>query len=983
MPVTPVLLVPLLLLAVGSLVALLFARLKSLSAVGMGWLLAVLPLAASILIAWLSIPVIDGQPISFSIPWIPAIGLSFSLYLDGLSALFGLLVCLIGVLIVIYSGYYFQGEQGFWRFLVYLMLFMGAMLGLVLAGDLVTLFVFWEITSLTSFLLVAYKYKDESARRGAFRALLITGGGGIALLVGILLVGDVAGGMDYATILSSREILQSSGLYPIMVLLVAIGAFTKSAQFPFHIWLPGAMSAPTPASAYLHSATMVKAGIYLLARLNPVLGDTPLWFWLLSGVGLFTMLTGAYLGFKQNDLKAMLAYSTISVLGALVAMIGQDTSIAYKALVIGILAHALYKSALFMLVGIVDHETGTRDLRKLGGLWRAMSWTFGFTTVAALSMAGLPPLFGFLAKETLLATAIHPDVPQVINFIFPAIIVASGILLLGQASVLVYGTFLGKPADPRDPPQGHDPAIGMLLAPAIPAVFSLALGLLPEPGYEARLLAQAASAAFGDKVKVSVALWSGLNVELLLSVVVIVLGSVLFLTSRRLRPLAQSLWPGLTLNRAYAAILKGIDRLAYFATRLQNGHLRFYLSIILLGLLGLVLLFEAIPSSFLSQAAILPKVSPDRLELLRIFVLGLAALSCLFTVTLYHDIYSILALSVSGLAVAIWIALEPAPDVALVQIIVDLLATLILVLSLSRIPRLQREKAQEHNIGQSQQRSRFLPGMLRDGLIAGLAGLLVAVLAYISLTLRPHISLVTPYYAVNAKSLTGAKDIVGAILTDFRGFDTLFEIVVFAGAGLGIHMLLHYASRKAGDHEDPDPQPPPPNLHPATGVAGLPTSPLLHLLANAILPLAILLAVIQMMYGHDQPGDGFTAGIFVSLAVGFWYVVFGYHKTKEQLFWLRSGNLIAIGLLLGLANAFLGIAFGQGFFAPVNYGQLLNLPLPTGFNLSNSFLFEIAIFLTVLGSATYILDNLGRPKELDLESDSLLLSMDKEQNKRP
>jgi multicomponent K+:H+ antiporter subunit A len=978
MPVAATLLLPLLLLALAALLALCFARLKSLPVVAMGWILAIFPAAAVGLITWMSLPVLDGQTFTFSIPWIPTLGLSFSLYLDGLSTLFALLVSGIGTLIVIYTGYYFKGEQGVWRFYLYLLLFMGAMLGLVLAGDLITLFVFWEITSITSFLLVAYQYKDASARAGAFKALLITGAGGIALLVGVLLIGLTTGGLDYATILSSREALLASPLYPAIILLIALGAFTKSAQFPFHIWLPGAMSAPTPASAFLHSATMVKAGIYLLARLNPALGDDGLWFWLLSGVGLFTMLAGGYLGFKQNDLKALLAYSTISALGAMVALIGQETSIASKALVVGILAHALYKSALFMLAGIVDHETGTRDLRKLGGLWRAMPGTFIFTTIAALSMAGLPPLFGFLAKETLLATAIHPDVPAAINFIFPVIIMASGIFLLGQSGVFVYGTFLGKAADPKHPPHGHEPPFWMLLAPAIPAVLSLALGLLPEPGYEAQLLAQAASAAYGDKVKVSLVLWNGLNVELLLSIIVISLGSVLFLARRWVRTLEQAFLPQFTINRLYEGFLRSIDWMAGLATRLQNGSLRFYLSTMLFGLAALVLLFRALPLSLLSQELREPINLPGRLDLLRLFVLGLAALSGLASVALRRDLYAILTLSISGLAVAIWFALEPAPDVALVQIIVDLLATVILVLSLSRLPRLQREAAQDLGFGQKKKGALLAPGVLRDGTVAVLIGGLVAALTYISLSIRPHISLVTPFYVANAKTMTGAKDIVGAILTDFRGFDTLFEIVVFAGAGLGIHMLLHYASRKAGDQEDPDPKPPPPHLHPATGVAGFPTSPLLHLLANAILPLSILLAVIQMMYGHDQPGDGFTAGVFVSLAIGFWYVIFGYHASKEQLTWVRSGNLIGAGLLLALLNGFLGITFGKGFFSPVNYGSMLNLPLPVGFNLSNSFIFEVAIFLTVLGSATYILDNLGRPKELDLESDSLLRVIEKE-----
>ena len=293
-----------------------------------------------------------------------------------LSALFALLVTGIGVLVVIYAGGYFREDQTAWRFFVYLFLFMFAMLGLVLAGDLISLFIFWEVTSITSYLLVAYKTKDAKARQGAFQALLITAGGGVALLLGFLAIGAVVGSVDLAAVLGSGDALRESDIYLAILVLIALGAFTKSAQFPFHFWLPGAMSAPTPASAYLHSATMVKAGIYLLARLNPALGFTDAWFWLFSIVGLFTMLLGAYLGLKQNDLKALLAYSTISQLGVLVMLVGQDTSVAFKALVIGVVAHALYKSALFLVVGLVDLQTGTRDLRRLGGLWNAMPAVF-------------------------------------------------------------------------------------------------------------------------------------------------------------------------------------------------------------------------------------------------------------------------------------------------------------------------------------------------------------------------------------------------------------------------------------------------------------------------------------------------------------------------------------------------------------------------------------------------------------------------------
>ncbi len=499
---------------------------KRLTITQLSWGLALFPLAAFVLLL-LRVPALNtGEIFEWRIMWLPSLGLSLGFYADALAVFFALIVTFIGAIVIVYTGQYFKGDQSAWRFLTYMLLFMGSMLGLVLAGDIITLFIFWEGTSIISFLLVAYKTKDEAARAGAFKALFITGGGGIALLGGLLFVSYVSGSTEWSTILSSGDVLRDSPLYGVMLGLVAFGAFTKSAQFPAHIWLPGAMSAPTPASAYLHSATMVKAGIYLLARMNPALGFTESWFWLLTIVGLLTMLAGAYLGFKQNDLKALLAYSTISQLGVLVMLIGQDIGEAYKALIIGVLAHALYKSALFLVAGIVDHETGTRDMRRLGGLRKTMPFTFVVGTVAALSLAGLPPLFGFLAKETLLAAAVHPTLPPLIGSLLPWASVLAGALILAQGGLFVWETFMGKPKDPSV--HSHEAPWPMWLMPAIPAALSLAVGLLPETQQEAEFLAAAAGAAYGDKVKVSLALWTGINVPLLLSGVAITLGLTIF-----------------------------------------------------------------------------------------------------------------------------------------------------------------------------------------------------------------------------------------------------------------------------------------------------------------------------------------------------------------------------------------------------------------------------------------------------------------------
>lgn len=971
--------IPLVLVLSGALTTVLFGLLRvkqHLTITHLGWLLALFPLSAFVSLL-LRLPVIsDGSALVWRFDWIPSLGLSVGLYFDNMTALFALLVTGIGTLVVIYSGYYFQesptfphgmsqpGSQSNQRFLGYLLLFMFAMLGLVMAGDVITLFVFWEATSITSFLLIAYKYKDEAARRGAFKSLFITGGGGIALLAGLLLVSYVSGSADLAVILNSGDSLRASFLYPVMLGLVALGAFTKSAQFPAHIWLPDAMSAPTPASAYLHSATMVKAGIYLMARLNPALGFTNLWFWLLSLVGLVTMLTGAYLGLKQNDLKALLAYSTISQLGVLTALIGQDTSIAFKALVIGVLAHALYKSALFMIVGVVDHEVGTRDLHRLGGLGRAMPLSFTIGGVAALSMAGLPPLFGFLAKETLLATATHPSLPHIVDIIFPGATVVAGALLLAQSAMLAWDTFLGRTRDVSFHP--HEAPLGMLLGPAIPALLSLAIGLLPEPEPFAQFLANAAAVVYGDQVKVSLALWTGISVPFLLSVMAVSVGSLLFFLRRQVRALQARISEQLTFNTTYTGTLKLIDSGAYQATRLQSGKLRTYLSIILIGVLVLIAWLGRF--SQWDPRLTLTAPTPDfrgAIAILRVFAMLATVAAASSTLALQRDLSAVMALGASGLGIAVLMALEPAPDVALVQVVVDILAMVILVLALTRLPRAQRYQAQSFTFRQGR------ASLVRDALLATASGVAVTFVTLIGLTSRPRQSLVTPFYMANAKTLTGAKDIVGAIIVDFRGLDTLIEITVFSLAGLGIYTLLRYASRTAGDHGnqvEEIPRPIPRLLY-TLGIGGPETSPFVHALAYASLPLALVIAVVHMMYGHDQPGDGFTAGVIISLALGFWYVVFGYYEVKRRLTWVKPVPLIAGGILLAILSATTTALVNGSFFSPLDFGRLIGLPLPRGFNLSTSFIFEVSICLAVLGSASYMLDTLGHPGERNPETD--------------
>ncbi|MCL4264108.1 MAG: DUF4040 domain-containing protein [Anaerolineae bacterium] len=951
---TTLLVAPLIVLLLGTAVAFSFAH-PTLNArlplTRQAWLLALFPFIAFVILLLPVSALNEGEIFLWRITWLPSLGLKLGLYYDSWSALFALIITFIGILIIIYAGQYFKGDQSAWRFQVYILLFMTSMLGLVMAGDVLTLFFFWEGTSITSYLLIAYKYKDEAARTGAFRSLFITGGGGIAMLAGLLLVSYVVGSTQWTEILGGGDVLRGNEFYNVMLALVAFGAFTKSAQFPAHIWLPGAMSAPTPASAYLHSATMVKAGIYLMARLNPALGFTDQWFLLLTLVGMATMLCGGYVGLKQRDLKGLLAYSTIAQLGVLMMLIGQEHPESYKALVIGIVAHALYKSALFLVAGIIDHETGTRDIMRLGGLRRAMPLLFVVAALAGLSMAGLPPLFGFLAKETLLAAALHPNLAPVMT----AVTVLVGALMLAQAGLLVIDVFLGKPRDPAV--HAHEAPKAMLLSPAIPAILSLLIAFLPGPKEEAIFLTGAAAAAFGSQVKVSLALFHGLNVPLLLSIIAITLGTIIWYFRWPVRAWQGRLAENISFNRLYDGVMAALGSGGYVSTRLQQGNLRAYLVMMILAAVALVFFFMGRPQVLLSSLTWPTFDFRGELALLRLFSLLVVVGSATATVLLSRDFQAILAMTVMGLGTALWFVLEPAPDVALVQIVVDILSLVILVLTLTKLPRTQREKAPRMRWAARPYR----PLLVRDAIAALAIGAVVTLITLNALTSRPRQNPVTLYYIANAKAETGASDIVGAIIVDFRAIDTLIEITVFSLAGLGIFTLLGYAALTHGDHDQGEKKRQ--RLFTTRGIGGQRASPFLRAPALAILPVALVIGIVQMMFGHDQPGDGFTAGVVIGLAVALWYVVFGYTETRARLPWLRASELIGSGILLAVLNGGLATWFAGHFLGNVDYGELVGLPLPSGFHISSSFLFEIAICLAVLGSVTHMLNALGHPGE--------------------
>ncbi len=466
--------------------------------------------------------VIGGNVVSLRLSWMPLLGLDLALRIDGLTLLFALLILGIGSLILFYAGHYLSKEEDDGRFLSYMMLFMTAMIGIVMADNLILLWLFWELTSISSFLLIGFWGHRSDARRGARMALTVTGAGGLALLAGLLLLGQAAGSYALGDVLAAGDTIRTSANYPLIVALVLFGAFTKSAQFPFHFWLPHAMAAPTPVSAFLHSATMVKAGVFLLARLNPALGDTPLWAITLSLVGLATLMYAAWFALLERDLKGILAFSTVSHLGLITLLLGLGSPLAIVAAVFHILNHATFKAALFMSVGIIDHETGTRDIDRLGALWSMMPLTGTMTLLAGAAMAGFPPFNGFLSKEMLFEQSLVNDVFGALSTLIPLLVMVGATLSVAYSMRLVYSLFFAAPKLTREqkalpPMKVHDPARGMLLPGLFLAAMSLLVGLFPMT-LAAPLVHAASLAVQGDTTPLfTLALWHGINLPLIMS----------------------------------------------------------------------------------------------------------------------------------------------------------------------------------------------------------------------------------------------------------------------------------------------------------------------------------------------------------------------------------------------------------------------------------------------------------------------------------
>jgi multicomponent Na+:H+ antiporter subunit A len=732
------------------------------------WCLALFPALAFVHFLGFLPEIAAGGRVTGGFAWVPSLNLSFSWFLDGLSLTFALLITGIGTLIVLYAGGYMKGHPQQGRFFSYILLFMGAMLGVVVSDSFLMLFVYWELTSITSFLLIGFDHSREAARRAALQALVVTGGGGLILLAGLIFLWNITGISQLSLLLSTGDILRESPFYLAALLLVLGGAFTKSAQFPFHFWLPNAMEAPTPVSAYLHSATMVKAGVYLLMRLNPVMGGTPAWEILLPFFGGLTLLVGSVLAVRQTDLKLMLAYTTVASLGLLVLLTGFDTPYAVEAAVLYLVAHSLFKGGLFMVAGVIDHETGTRDIRLLGGLRKRMPITFIAATLGGISMAGLPPLFGFLAKEEIYA-ALAGATPRAI--LFTAVAVTGNALMFVIAFAVGLKPFIGPEA--KTPKHAHEGPVLLWLGPLTLAILSLAAAIL-SPVTHRYITSPMASAVDGEPQSVTIGLMPHIGLPLALSVLTIALGVALYFNLDRLRGVVDRLVTGLGFSpdRGFDHFVSGLVQLSVRVTSvIHNGRLEVYITTTFI-LVALVLLVTPVVYGELPAMPAWPaNLSLAEAAFLIIAVVGVGAV-----LTAKDRLTAIVCLGIQGFALAVIFLLYGAPDLSFTQFMVETLSVVILALVMTRL----RLSPSDH---------RPLLARLLDGAVAIACGLGFALLL-IRATAAPFDATLTDFFATYSKAIAHGANVVNVIIVDFRGVDTLGEISVVMITGLAILALI-------------------------------------------------------------------------------------------------------------------------------------------------------------------------------------------------
>ncbi|WP_202843281.1 monovalent cation/H+ antiporter subunit A [Luteimonas saliphila] len=920
-----------LLLALPFVAVLAIALARNASRRTIAWLAAAAPLLGLGVLAWFTPAVMDGAIPAWSLPWIPQAGLALSLRLDGLAWMFAGLVLGIGVLIVMYARYYLSEADSSPRFFGYLLLFMGAMLGMVLAGNLLLLVVFWELTSISSFLLIGFWSGRQDARQGARMALTITGLGGLALLGGVLLIGRVVGSYELDVVLASGDAIRASGEYPAILALVLAGVFTKSAQFPLHFWLPQAMAAPTPVSAYLHSATMVKAGVFLLARLHPALAGTDLFFYVVTTVGAITLLVGAWYAIFQHDLKGLLAYSTISHLGLITLLFGLSTPMAVVAGVFHILNHATFKASLFMAAGILDHECGTRDLRRLGNLRRYMPYTAALAIVASLAMAGIPLLNGFLSKEMFFAEALDAGEDRGFRLAISIAALLYGVFGVAYSLRFVHDAFFGR--GPRAlPVEPHEPPVWMRIPVAVLVVLCLAVGMLPALTVEP-VLRTAVMGTLGDAAPAfSLAIWHGWNLPLAMSIAGVLGGFVFYFALRRLYALHDAIlrtWGRHLFQVNIEALFTAAGR---FTARVAEGGIRRSL----FWMIVVTLLVGAAPFIGTSAAPLPGLGASQSMPWLGWILWAILVASTLGTVAVHgRRLTALIVIGAVGLLVSLAFALLSAPDLALTQLMVEMVTIAMMMMALNYLPKQSRQ-------------ARTPLRRWRDAVLSVVAGLGVGGLAY-AMMLSPQQTISGEMLARSLPEAYGAN-VVNVILVDFRGFDTFGEITVFAVAALVVHALLRWA-----------------RLRPDEVMPGPPVQlPIPADLTQLLFPLALTVSIYLFLRGHNAPGGGFIAGLAIAVPVLIKYVVQG-ARAVEASFGFDYLRGLGLGLLIACIGGLGSLAFGLPFLASGHVD--LELPLIGHLPLASALVFDTGVYVVVFAGALLMLSTMGTVRRRQLQAE--------------
>jgi multicomponent Na+:H+ antiporter subunit A len=775
---------------------------KRIQRVHIGWFVFLVSTALFLFLASYIPNIANGETYLYTFEWIPSYNINFTTYLDGLSLIFALLITGIGALVTIYSIYYLSSEENLSHFYTYLLLFMGAMLGVVFSDNIMVLYVFWELTSISSFLLIAFWYHRKSSREGAQKSLLITVSGGFGMLVGFIMLYVMAGTMSIREIITTITDFHDHPLFIPAMLLILLGAFTKSAQYPFHIWLPTAMEAPTPVSAYLHSATMVKAGIYLVARFTPVFGGELTWFWVVTIVGIMTLFWGSFNAIRQTDLKALLAYSTISQLGMIMSMIGissvalrQGHSIntviytqAAFAAIFHLINHSTFKGALFMVVGIIDHELGTRDIRRLGGLATFMPITFTIAMIGSFSMAGLPPFNGFLSKEMFFTAVWNVRELQFTSEVWmnliPVVAWVASTLTFVYCMIFVFKTFLGEYKEEKLEHPAHESPYGMLFSPIVLGLLVIIIFFFPNVLGD-YLIKPAMYSIFpqlgAEDLGQHITAWHGFNTEIKMTLGVIVFGTLLFIFLRHWKGLYDWILPEkLSFNALYGNGLELMEKVSKNITNsYMTGHLRDYMVYIY------VFFIIAVGGTLLNTKSYLFDLkqysSISEFEWLITIGMIIAAIAMLLAKS---RLTAILLNSVLGYGIAIFFVIFRAPDLALTQTVIETVTTVLFLAAYYFLPEWKKED--------SRKRSKVV-----NAIISVTVGVIFTTIA-LAVQNGKLFESISSFYE-NAYELAGANNIVNAILGDFRSFDTMLEVVVLLIAGLGVYTFIKLKARK-GDN---------------------------------------------------------------------------------------------------------------------------------------------------------------------------------------